>query len=62
MIWYNTQVDLNEANNKLYYMLHRQCSLPMSTKIKGSKSFKAAQETLDGIGIMAHTRAIMCGV
>ena len=36
--------------------------LAMITNIEGSKGFKAAQETLDGIGLLALIRAIMCGV
>ena len=43
--WYDTQVELDEANNKLNYILCGQCSLAMITKIEGSKGFKAAQET-----------------
>ena len=60
--WYDTQVEINKANNKLYYMIRGQFSLAMITKIEGSKVFKAAQDTLDGIGLLALIRAIMCGV
>ena len=55
-------MELDEANNKLYYMLREQCSLAMITKIEGSKGLKSAQETLDGIGLLVLIRAIMCGV
>ena len=34
----------------------------MITKIEGSKGFKAAQETLGGIRILALIYVIMCGV
>ena len=40
--WYNTQVELDKANNKLYYMLHGQCSLEIVTNIEGGKVFKVA--------------------
>ena len=60
--WYDTHMDVDKANNKLYYSLHGQCSLAMLTNIEGRKVFKAAQETLDGIGILALIRRIMCSV
>ena len=41
-IWYDTQVELNGANNRLYYMLHGQCSLEIVTNIEGGKVFKVA--------------------
>ena len=43
-------------------MLRGQCRLAMITNIEGSKGFKALQETLSGIGILALIRAILCGV
>ena len=60
--WYNTLVELDEANNKIYYMFRVQCSLAMITKIEGSKGFKAAQENLEVIRLLALIHAIMCGV
>ena len=60
--WYNTLVELDEANNKIYYMFCVQCSLAMITKIERSKGFKAAQENLEVIRLLALIHAIMCGV
>ena len=40
-------------------MLRGQCSLAMITNIEGRKGFKATQETLDGIGLLALIHTIM---
>ena len=43
-------------------MLRGQCILAVITKIEGSKGCKAAQDTLNIIGLLALIHVIMCGV